>query len=247
MVRAQNPNIQILESAVERLEELANEMVFLGGCATGLLITDPAAPPIRATQDVDVITEVGTLAEYHRLSERLREKGFAEDQSPDAPICRWVAPGVVLDIMLTNEEIPGFGNNWYRPALAAATEVKLPGGCTIRMVTAPYFLATKLAAFDSRGCGDFMMSHDMEDIVAVLDGRPGLVGELQHVDQELRAHLAKRFGELLANKDFLAAIPGHLQGSAASPDRTGIVLGVIEEIARHGLRRDLKQEGLSTE
>lgn len=232
MIRAQNPNIQILELAVDRLGELANEMVFLGGCATGLLITDPAAPPIRATQDVDVITEVGTLAEYHRLSERLRQKGFAEDQSPDAPICRWVAAGVVLDIMPTNEEILGFGNEWYRPALAAATKLSLPSGRTIKMVTAPYFLATKLAAFDNRGRGDFMMSHDMEDIVAVLDGRPELVDELQHVDDELRVYLATRFGELLANEDFLTAVPGHLQGGAASPDRTPVVVRVIEEIAR---------------
>jgi predicted nucleotidyltransferase len=231
MIRAQNPNIQILELAVDRLGELADEVVFLGGCATGLLITDPAAPPIRATQDVDVITEVGTLAEYHRLSKRLRHKGFAEDQSPDAPICRWVAPGVVLDIMPTNEEILGFGNDWYRPALAEATELALPSGHTIKMVTAPYFLATKLAAFDNRGRGDFMMSHDMEDIVAVLDGRPELVEELQHVDDALRDYLATRFGELLASEDFLAAIPGHLQGGAASPDRTPVVVRVIEEIA----------------
>jgi hypothetical protein len=98
MIRAQNPNIRILELAVERLGSLANDMVFLGGCATGLLITDPAAPPIRATQDVDVITEVASLAAYHRLSQRLREQGFAEDQSPDAPICRWVSAGVVLAV-----------------------------------------------------------------------------------------------------------------------------------------------------
>jgi predicted nucleotidyltransferase len=231
MIRAKNPNIQILELAIDRLGELANEMVFLGGCATGLLITDPAAPPIRATQDVDVITEVGTLAEYHRLSERLRQKGFAEDQSPDAPICRWVAAGVVLDIMPTNEQILGFGNEWYRPALAAATKLRLPSGRTIKMVTAHYFLATKLVAFDNRGRGDYIMSHDMEDIVAVLDGRPELVDELQQVDDELRVYLATRFGELLANENFLTAVPGHLQGGAASPDRTPVVVRVIEGIA----------------
>lgn len=99
MIRPQNPNIHILELTVDRLGELADEMVFLGGCATGLLITDPAAPPIRATQDVDVIAEVGTLAAYHRLSERLRQKGFAEDQSPDRT-------GVVIGVI---EEISRVG------------------------------------------------------------------------------------------------------------------------------------------
>jgi hypothetical protein len=48
MARDQNPNLRILELAVERLGPLADEMVFLGGCATGLLLTDVAAPPIRS-------------------------------------------------------------------------------------------------------------------------------------------------------------------------------------------------------
>lgn len=231
MIRAQNPNIEILETAVERLGELAAEMVFLGGCATGLMLTDPAAPPIRVTRDVDVITEVASLGEYHRLSQRLRQKGFAEDQSPDAPICRWVAPGVVLDVMPTNEQILGFGNEWYRPALTAAIELLLPSGRTIRMVPAPHFLATKLVAFDNRGRGDFMMSHDIEDLVAVLDGRPELADEVLHADNELRGFLATRFRGLLISERFLTALPGHLLGGAASPDRTPIVLGIMKEIA----------------
>ena len=72
MMRALNPNLAMLVRAVDQLAELADEMVFVGGCATGLLITDPAAPPIRATKDVDVIVHVISLAEYHRLSKRLR-------------------------------------------------------------------------------------------------------------------------------------------------------------------------------
>jgi len=55
MPRAQNPNLEILIFAVEKLGNLADEMVFLGGCAAGLLITDSAAPPLRVTHDVDAI------------------------------------------------------------------------------------------------------------------------------------------------------------------------------------------------
>jgi hypothetical protein len=79
--------------AVQHLGPLADDMVFVGGCATGLLLTDVAAPPIRVTQDVDVITEVASLGDYHRLSGQLRKRGFQEDQRPGAPICRWVATG----------------------------------------------------------------------------------------------------------------------------------------------------------
>lgn len=89
MRRFINPNIEILEIAVSKLDDLVERLVFLGGCATGLLITDKAAPPIRSTHDVDVITEVATLAEYYHLADQLRQHGFLEDSSEDAPICRW--------------------------------------------------------------------------------------------------------------------------------------------------------------
>jgi hypothetical protein len=97
-----NPNIEILEMAAARLGELRDELVFLGGCATGLLISDAGAPPMRMTRDVDVIAEVASLSEYHGLSVRLRRKGFSEDLSDNAPICRWVAGAVILDVMPTD-------------------------------------------------------------------------------------------------------------------------------------------------
>ena len=99
MPKSKNPNIEMLEAAVERLGTLIDEMVFLGGCATGLLLTDPAAPPIRITRDVDVMVEVATLAGYHRFTEKLRKQGFTEDFSPEAPICRWQSENIILDVM----------------------------------------------------------------------------------------------------------------------------------------------------
>ena len=232
MHRERNPNIQILEMAVAYLGPLADDMVFLGGCSTGLLLTDIAAPPIRVTQDVDVITEVASLADYHRLSGQLRKRGFKEDQSSGAPICRWVAAGVVLDVMPTRPEILGFGNEWYQPALDAAVGVELPSGKRIRMVTAPYFLATKLAAFIGRGMGDYVTSHDIEDIVAVLDGRPEIVNEVRQVNETLRKHLMARFAALLHDKNFVAALHGHLPGDTASQARAPLVMeritGIVE-------------------
>jgi len=161
MARVQNPNLEILSLAVDQLDELADEMVFLGGCATGLLITDSAAPPIRVTQDVDAIVQVVSQADYYQLSEKLRAKGFTEDISDDAPICRWVADLVVLDVMPTDTTILGFGNKWYAPAAEKSDIIQLPSGKSIRLVSAPYFLVTKLEAFDGRGRGDYLASHDI--------------------------------------------------------------------------------------
>ena len=45
----------------------------------------------------------------------------------------------------------------------------------IRVVTAPYFIATKIEAFRGRGRGDFLASHDLEDLIFVIDGRSSIV------------------------------------------------------------------------
>ena len=101
MSKVQNPNLEILALAVNQLGDLADDMVFLGGCATGLLISDPAAPPIRVTRDVDAIVQVLSRAEYYSLSDKLREHGLREDASEDAPICRWLGGEIILDVMPT--------------------------------------------------------------------------------------------------------------------------------------------------
>lgn len=232
MHRERNPNLEILELAVEQLGPLVDDMVFVGGCATGLLLTDPAAPPIRQTRDVDVIVEAASLARYHRLAEQLRQRGFAEDQSPEAPICRWIARCVVLDVMPTDPHIIGFGNEWYRPALATAVSVSLPSGRRIQRVTAPYFLATKLAAFDGRGKSDYVASHDMEDIVAVLDGRGEVVDDVVRSEDAVRDFLRARMQALLGDGRFMAALPGHLPCDAASQARVRLIVDRMAAIAK---------------
>jgi predicted nucleotidyltransferase len=226
-----NPNIQILEAAAERLRTLTEEMVFVGGCATGLLLTDPAASPVRATIDVDVLVKVATLVEYHWLSEQLRQLGFVEDTSEDAPICRWKTYDVILDVMPTDPEILGFGNRWFTLAYEASEWTTLPSGKRIRLLPTPYFLATKLEAFESRGESDYLMSRDMEDIITVLDGRSEIVSEVHQADEELKNYLVERCSMLLEERDFLDALPGHLLPDAASQDRSALIIDRLKTIA----------------
>ncbi len=55
-----DPNLQLLEAGVRLLAPLLDELVFVGGCATGLLISDDAAGGIRVTRDVDTISDVAS-------------------------------------------------------------------------------------------------------------------------------------------------------------------------------------------
>ena len=231
MMRSQNPNLQILLFAVDQLGELIDEMVFLGGCATGLLITDPAASPIRVTKDVDAIVLVVSHADYYKFSEKLRARGFKEDVSEGAPICRWKSDNVLLDVMPTDTRILGFGNKWYIPAMENSEVFDVSPSRKIRIVSAPYFLITKLEAFEGRGGGDYQMSHDMEDIIAVLDGRPEIVTEISKIDSVLSVELSKRFKILLAESRFIDAVSGHMPPDDASQARVPMVISTIKEIS----------------
>lgn len=234
MNRLTNPNLAIVEMAAELLGDLTDRLVFLGGCATGLLLTDVAAPPVRYTHDVDVITEVASTTAYYHMAEELRIRGFREDSSDNAPICRWKAGMIVLDVMPTTQEVLGFANIWYQAAFASASYLSLPSGRRIRMITAPYFLACKFAAFDNRGEGDYLMSHDIEDIVAVIDGRPELIDEIRLATEPLRSHLAERFGVLLKAARFREALPGLLPADRASQARLPFIIERMKLVAAFG-------------
>ncbi|MFU8821741.1 MAG: hypothetical protein ACNA8G_09305 [Gammaproteobacteria bacterium] len=226
-----DPNLELLEWAMDCLGPVAEDVVLVGGCATGLLITDQAAARPRVTRDVDVIAAITTLAQYHATGKRLRQQGFEEDTSEEALICRWKLGDLTLDLIPTNPDLLGFGNEWFEAAYREASQARLSSGKRLRHVTPPYFLATKLLAFDSRGGGDFMASPDIEDLVSVLDGRPTLAGEVAAAEPGLRRFLADRFSKLLASEPFLEALPGHLNPDDASQSRAPFILDRMREIA----------------
>ena len=227
-----HPNRRILEETVLHLGPLADDMVFLGGCTANLLITDPAAAEVRETYDVDVITEVAGYLQYHALGDRLRAQGFREDpgDGETGVICRWRRGPLILDVMPTDEQVLGFGNQWYAPAARAAMPFQLTPDRTIRLISPAYFLATKLEAFDGRGGGDFLASHDIEDVVSVIDGRPTLPAEVAEADAPLNRYLAARCNALLETPDFVAAIAGHLPPDAMSQQRVPLVVRRIRDL-----------------
>ena len=226
-----NRNLEALALAAEKLAPLLEQIVFIGGCVTGLLITDPAAAPVRATLDVDAIVEVASYPAFAALEQQLRDIGFHETNVPGAPICRWSSGDLLLDLMPTDPSILRFGNRWYRPAFLHAQAIDLDSR-KVRVIAAPYFLATKLDAFYGRGKNDYRGSPDLEDIVTVVDGRVEIVGEVQSSGAELRGFLGVEFSALLADPNFMEALPGHLLPDMISQQRAGIVLERMRQIAR---------------
>lgn len=226
-----DPNVAALEAVASALGELLNELVLVGGCSVGLLISDPASPPVRETIDVDMVAEVITLTEYYALHERLTQCGFTQSSEADH-ICRWVRGEFKLDVMPSSSGVFGHSTNrWYPQAVATANEMTLGNGLTVRVVSPPLFLATKLEAFYDRGKGDYGRSHDMEDIINVVDGRPELGDEVNAAHENVRSYLREEFDDLLANEDFVDTVPMHVRGDAASQARVPIILERIRRLA----------------
>ena len=226
-----DPNLDQLIAAAEVLRPLLTELVFVGGCITGLLITDEAAGEPRGTIDVDAIAEITSYAQYAGFGERLRAIGFTEDTSEGAPLCRWIQGRTILDVMPLDERILGFSNRWYKAAMESSIAKRLSDDLEIRVVTAPYFIVTKLDAFRGRGEGDFLGSHDLEDVVSVIDGRETLISEVRGAPPDLRSYVSDEIGNLLASPGFIDALPGFLLPDAASQSRIRIVLERLEGLA----------------
>ncbi|MCU7932968.1 MAG: hypothetical protein KZQ90_19405 [Candidatus Thiodiazotropha sp. (ex Codakia rugifera)] len=203
-------NLLHLKTVAHTLGDLLPHVTFVGGSTTVLLVDESAHFAIRKTDDIDVIIDVATLVEYHKFSQRLRDLGFHEDT--EGPICRWLLDSgigkVKLDVMPVDEKILGFSNRWYQAAINEASEASLSDGTVIRVVTPTYFIATKFEAFAGRGKGDFF-SHDLEDIVFVMENRNGLLFELMDSPDELKRYFAEQ-ASLLLNDDFLNVLPGLL-------------------------------------
>lgn len=207
--------------------ELLPQVVFVGGCTTALLVTDELAlQSIRFTDDVDLIVQIMSKSHWREIQSVLRQRGFSESIHDDV-ICRMRLGELKVDFMPDDASILGFTNRWYHTALETARDVKLVSGVSIRVVDPAHFIATKLEAYKGRGRGDPLGSHDIEDILTVVDGRFELAKDLAESDSLLTEYVAEELGKLLQLIDFEYAV----QSIANNDDqRETLLFNRLEEI-----------------
>lgn len=222
----------LLELAADILGPLVDDVVFVGGATVHLWLTEAAAPPVRATDDVDVICDVTSYGEYQALAERLREREL-EEAIDEPVICRWRhrKSGLAIDVMPTSEEVLGFSNPWYELGIETAIDRTLPSGTRIRAVAPPIVIATKLAAWRGRGGDDILTSLDVHDIVVLIDGRPELVDELAGQNADVRTYVAEELAALRGDHYFEYVVQGAVAGYGdVAGERAMIVAGRLEAI-----------------
>ena len=212
-----------------RLSSSDLRYVFLGGSVLSLLVTDTSVAAIRVTKDVDVMVNVRTRKGFRAAERTLEALGFRHDTREDAPICRWVCDGVTVDVLPIRQEVLGWNSRWFEEAIAAPMTV-ICGGREIKVVSAPYFVALKLEAFEERGQKDFLGSTDFEDVICLFNGRESIADEIAacHV---IRSWLAAKFADYLKMPDMETAVEGFVQTEANPELRKQCIMERFAKVA----------------
>lgn len=76
MAAFNNPKIAILELVAQALGPVCDSVVFVGGCAVGLLLTQERPDRIRITEDMDIVAQALTVHEHHAIEKQVRARGL---------------------------------------------------------------------------------------------------------------------------------------------------------------------------
>jgi predicted nucleotidyltransferase len=199
-----------IKAIARALDTLENKVVFVGG-ATVSLYAEREVPEVRPTDDVDVIIELLSYPDRTALEEKLRSLGFEHDVASGI-VCRYRVHGIIVDIMpTTNDSSIGFSNRWYPEGFQKAIDHKIDDRSTVKILDAPYVIATKWEAFKARGGNDGRISQDFEDIIFILEQRNSIWEEMNKADETLRDYLKSAFRGLLENPYYFEWIDAHVE------------------------------------
>ncbi|WP_160144188.1 nucleotidyl transferase AbiEii/AbiGii toxin family protein [Chryseolinea soli] len=202
-------NIGVVKKIAIALKDLRERVAFVGGAVISLYTDDPAADELRPTKDIDLSVTLENYSAWVKLQDELTKLQFLPDTSSSV-ICRFLYDDITVDIMPDDEQVLGFSNPWYKPALQNMQEYLLQDGPTINIFSLPYFLATKFSAFNGRGKGDNRGSHDFEDIIYLTDNCIGIVASIQNTDADVQQFLLEEYRKIWTHPYRTEIISCHL-------------------------------------
>lgn len=224
-------NLTVHKETIKRiahaLDELNEQVIYVGGAAVGLYINDPAADDVRPTKDIDISLSIITFAELEAFREALINKGFIQTAEDDV-ICRFRYQEIILDVMNTKAIAWAPANPWFAPGFPYREEIDIDGK-GIRILPLPYFLATKFCAYNSRGNNEPRSSHDFEDIVYIMDNRTDLAERIHKAHGEVKEFLISEFGLILSQTIKQEAVWANLY-SVDRDKRYNIIMDTIKRI-----------------
>lgn len=201
-------NRGVLKKIAVALQELNQQVVYVGGAVVSLYINDPAADDVRPTKDVDISVSLATLGELETLRENLTRKGFIQTAEEDV-ICRFRYEDVKVDVMNTKAIGWAPANPWFAPGYRVKQAVVIDEQ-TLHILPLPYFLASKFTAYKGRGGNEPRTSHDFEDVVYILDNCTDIVQQLINMPADVKPFLKEQLQAMLTDEVKQEAITGNL-------------------------------------
>lgn len=184
------------------------QVIYVGGAVVSLYVNDPAAADVRPTKDLDISLSIATQSELENIRQELTLKGFIQSAEDDV-VCRFRYQDIKVDVMNTREIGWAPANPWFEPGFMSKEQRNIDTE-NIWILPMPYFLASKFTAFNNRGSTDPRTSHDLEDIVYILDNRIDISDQLKLTPLDVKPFLREQFGSILKDRLKSEAVMSHI-------------------------------------
>ncbi len=201
-------NIAVVAEIAAALAEVKEHMVFVGGAVVSLYTDDPAADEIRPTKDVDLTLKIINLSHWEKLQDKLLKLNFSPDPFGQSICSSYKYKDISVDIMASEDGPLGSANRWYKIGFENLWKTMAKNE-EISILSAPCFLATKFEAFNSRG-SDYRTSHDIEDIVYIIDNRTSIVEEVKFCDTRIKSFLVAEIQKIKTKGLLIEVLLSHI-------------------------------------
>lgn len=228
MLKNQTINIKVVEKVAISLEEINNEVIYVGGAIVSLYVTDEGAEQPRPTKDIDISVQISSLSQMERLREKLASKNIYPAPF-EKVMYRYYYENILIDFIPFKETPLGPTNRWLKPGFKKSYTVNI-GEIEIKILPVSLFLATKWEAFKNRG-KDPRTSQDFEDIIYIIDNNKEVLEDVRDADKDVQDFLKEMSSEILNHSSRNEIIECHINPFTAY-ERREIVIDKLNKILK---------------
>ncbi len=189
-----------LREVAEGMGEVRESVVFLGGVVLPYLLTEDLSHYVRYAKDVDFIVDFDNKADLFAFEDALFERGFKKLST--GAVSQWLLGRIKVEALPADPEVFTFNNQWCAEAMHHAERIDIGEGLCVNTISAPYYLGTKLNAFDRRGFGNFSKSKDVFDMLLIFAGHEGIEEEIvRHTSKVFRTFFWEKMTKIREDSD----------------------------------------------
>lgn len=228
MLKNRTINLEVVEKVAIALEDMNNDVIYVGGAVVSLYVSDEGAEQPRPTKDIDISVQISSYGQMDELREQLALKNIYPAPTENI-MYRYAYEDILIDFIPFEETPLGPTNSWLKPGFEKAYPVNI-GERKIKILPVSLFLATKWEAYKSRG-NDPRTSHDFEDIIYILDNNKELIEDFHNANNDVQDFLKEMSSEILNHSSRNEIIECHINPFTVD-ERREIVIKKLNEILK---------------